>query len=172
MRAPLKRQLARLSAILKVGDGPAADRIVRSSARAGKPIYLGSIRPRETEWLNGCRVLAFAGIADPEKFYRTLEGEGAVIVERRAFGDHQPLSEDEIEDLLSLARSQDLVLVTTAKDLVRLRHGHGGAETLASSARVVEVDMVFDDHQAPGKIIDLAFEAFRKRRLTDKRSGA
>ncbi|MBP1850442.1 tetraacyldisaccharide 4'-kinase [Rhizobium halophytocola] len=167
MRAPLKRQMARLSAILKVGSGPAADKIVRSAARAGKPIYVGTITPRETEWLAGTRVLAFAGIADPDKFYRTVEEEGGVIVERRGFADHQPLSDDEIEELLSVASAQDLVLVTTAKDLVRLRHGHGRSADLAALARVVEVDMAFDDHQAPGKIIDLAIDAYRRRRNAD-----
>ena len=42
------------------------------------------------------RVLAFAGIADPAKFFRTVEGLGAEIVVARSFGDHQHLSDDEI----------------------------------------------------------------------------
>lgn len=169
VRAPLRRQLQRLSAILKVGDGPAADAIVRQASRAGKPIYLGSIKPREAEWLKGTRVLAFAAIADPAKFYRTLEAEGAEIVQRRGFADHQHLADDEIEELLRIADAEDLVLVTTAKDQVRLRHAHGASAELAKRAKVVEIDMAFDDHQAASKIIDLTIAAFRARRIEDGR---
>ena len=32
------------------------------------------------------------GIGRPEKFFKTLEGIGATVVERRAFPDHHPYS--------------------------------------------------------------------------------
>jgi len=171
LRAPIGAQLRKLSAILKVGDGPASDAIVRRVARAGKPVHVASVRPRASLGLSGVRVLAFAGIADPGKFHRTLGEIGAEIVARRDFADHQHLSEDEIDDLLATADAQGLQLVTTAKDIVRLRHGHGRAAELLARSKVVEIDMVFDDPNAPDKLIDQAIEAFRRRRLAERRLG-
>ncbi|MGV8936199.1 MAG: tetraacyldisaccharide 4'-kinase [Allorhizobium sp.] len=165
VRAPLSVQMQKLSAILKVGNGNAADRLVRQAARAGKPIFVASLNPEKDEDLAGQKVMAFAGIADPQKFYRTLEGLGAAIVERRPFADHQHLSEDEIAELIDHSAENGLLLVTTAKDAVRLKSGHGRAAELLEKCRVVEVEMAFDDRQAPGHILDQAFSAFRARRL-------
>ncbi len=165
VRAPLAVQMRKLSAILKVGSGNAADQLVRQAARAGKPVFIAKLEPTGDAGLAGRRVLAFAGIADPEKFYRTLADLGAVIEARRSFADHQHLSEDEIAELLDYSATNGLQLVTTAKDIVRLKGGHGRAGELLEKCRVIEVEMHFDDHQAPGHIIDQAFAAFRVRRL-------
>ena len=167
LRAPLDTQMRQLSAILKVGNGAAADALVRQTARAGKPVFVATLTPRNADDLAGTSVLAFAGIADPAKFYRTLDGLGARIVERRAFGDHAQLSEAEIADLLDEASRHHLQLVTTSKDFVRLCGGKGRAQELAERCRVVEVDMVFDDHNGPAKIIDTAFANFAVRRLRE-----
>jgi tetraacyldisaccharide 4'-kinase len=165
VRAPIAEQMRQLSAILKVGDGEAADSLVRQAARAGKQIYVATLRPREQQALQGSSVLAFSGIADPEKFYRTVNAVGGLVAARQSFPDHHFFSEEEILGLLEEGRKQDLTLVTTAKDAVRLAGRHGPAEELLERVKVIEVDMAFDDHQAPNKIIDAAFAQFRERRL-------
>ena len=169
VRAPIKIQMRKLSAILQAGSGPAADALVRQAARAGKPMYRATVMARGADDLAGMKVMAFAGIADPAKFYRTLEGLGAEIGATRSFGDHQHLTEDEIDDLLDHAEKHGLQLITTAKDYVRLKGGHGRAQLLMDKVRVLEVAMHFDDHQAPGHIIDLAIQSFRMRRLRESR---
>lgn len=172
VRAPIPEQMRQLSAILKVGNGDAADQLVRQAARAGKSVYVASIKPRETPDLLGKPVLAFAGIADPGKFYRTVESLGGQLALKRSFPDHHYFSEDEISELLSDADRQGLLPVTTAKDAVRLSGVHGPAEELFRKAHVVEIDMVFDDPRAPAKIIDLAVSAYRRRRLRENRDSA
>jgi tetraacyldisaccharide 4'-kinase len=165
VRAPLAEQMRQLSAILKVGNDEAADRIVRQAARAGKQIQVASLQPREGQSLQGAGVLAFTGIADPEKFYRTVRAVGGLVEDTRSFPDHHFFSEDEMRGLLEDATGQGLSLVTTAKDAARLAGRHGPAEELLNSVTVIEVDMVFDDPQAPSQIIDRAFDNFRRRRL-------
>lgn len=165
VRAPIAVQMRHLDAILKVGDGNAADRLVRQAARAGKQVMVAKLRPQGDAGLAGRRLLAFAGIADPGKFYRTLEAIGAEVVETRGFPDHHHLSDDEIDDLITHAETKGLVLATTAKDAVRLAGGHGRSEELRRRVSVVDVEMAFDDPQAPGFIIDRALEACRARRL-------
>lgn len=165
VRAPIAVQMRHLDAILKVGDGNAADRLVRQAARAGKQVMVAKLRPQGDAGLAGHRVLAFAGIADPGKFYRTLESIGAEIAATRDFPDHHHLSDDEIDDLIAHAEASGLILATTAKDMVRLIGGHGRSEELRRRVSVVDVEMAFDDPQAPGFIIDRAIEACRARRL-------
>lgn len=172
VRAPIAEQMRQLSAILKVGNGEAADKLVRQAARAGKQVYVATLKPREIREIAGKALLAFAGIADPGKFYRTVNQLGGRIVVERAFPDHHYFSEDEIADLLDDAAKENLTLVTTAKDAVRLAGHHGRAEELARKAKVVEVDMAFDDPQAPGKIIDVAIANFRQRRLRENSAKA
>ncbi len=165
VRAPIAEQMRQLSAILKVGDGDAADRLVRKAARAGKQIYVATLRPREGQSLAGRSVLAFTGIADPEKFYRTVKAVGGLVAATHSFPDHHFFSEDEMTGLLDEASKKGLSLVTTAKDAARLAGRHGPGEELLRNSTVIEVDMAFDDPHAPGKIIDAAFERFRRRRL-------
>ncbi|WP_117191042.1 tetraacyldisaccharide 4'-kinase [Rhizobium terrae] len=167
VRAPLAEQMRQLSAILKVGSGTAADTLVRQAARAGKQVYVATLKPRPNTAVAGRALLAFAGIADPEKFYRTVKQVGGLIIGKRAFPDHHYFTEDEIADLLDDAARESLTLVTTAKDAVRLTGHHGRMEELAEAVRVVEVDMAFDDPQAPGKIIDTAIANFRERRIKE-----
>ncbi|MEZ2129405.1 MULTISPECIES: tetraacyldisaccharide 4'-kinase [unclassified Sinorhizobium] len=168
IRAPLRQQLRHASGLLKVGHGNAADRIVRMAARAGIPFFAASLKPQGQEDLEGKNVLAFAGIADPDKFFRTVDFLGANIIARRPFGDHQHLTDDEIEEILTVADRHGLEIVTTAKDFVRLSGHHGRAAELAARCRVIEVEMTFDDRLATGLIIERAINACRERRLKEK----
>jgi len=75
--------------------------------------------------LRGKRVSAFAGIGDPGRFFRTLRASGIEVVLERAFADHHPFSRSEIETLIAQAGREALTLVTTEKDLARLRKARG-----------------------------------------------
>lgn len=169
VRAPISEQMRQLSAILKVGDGTAADELVRTAARAGKTIYVAGIQPTLPGGLTGTPVIAYAGIADPDKFYRTVESMGAHIMERRSFSDHHTFEDDEIADLLDTSDKNLHQLVTTAKDVARLKGAPGRAEELWRRSYVIEIEMVFDDPNTPSEIIDAAIENCRNRRLYGSR---
>ena len=62
------------------------------------------------------RIVAFAGIGYPKKFFRALPN----VVARRAFGDHYQYTEKDIQNLMNLAKRKNAKLVTTEKDWVRL----------------------------------------------------
>jgi tetraacyldisaccharide 4'-kinase len=170
VRAPTRLQLKYSTALLKVGRGDAADPFIRSAARSGKAVYESRITPvGSAAEIAGAKVLAFAGIADPEKFYRTVEELGGEITVRMSFSDHHHMSDDEIEDILSTAEIKQLDIVTTAKDAVRLIGHHGPAQRLLGKLRVIDVEMIFDSPGIPGQIIDAAVSAFRKRRMLPRR---
>ncbi len=127
LRAPLPPQLERTDALIVVGDGTAAKAVAAAIAARGKPVLSAHLRPDDASLapLRGKRVLAFAGIGDPVRFFRTLRANGIEVIRERAFADHHPFSKSEIETLITEAKRDALTLVTTEKDLARLRSGEG-----------------------------------------------
>jgi tetraacyldisaccharide 4'-kinase len=122
LRAPLPPQIARTDALIVVGDGVAAGPVAAAVAAQDKPVLAAHLRADDAAVaaLRGKRVLAFAGIGDPQRFFRTLRANGIEIARERIFADHHPFSESEIETLIMEARRDALTLVTTEKDLARL----------------------------------------------------
>ena len=123
LRAPLRPQLARTDALVVVGAGDAAKTVAAEIAALGKPVLSAHLKPDEAQvvQLRGKRVLAFAGIGDPARFFNTLRASGIDVAAERAFADHHPYSQAEIESLIAEAKRGGQVLVTTEKDLARLR---------------------------------------------------
>ena len=99
----------------------------------------------------GRRVVAFAGIGRPAKFFATLVELGAEIVAREEFADHHAYRPDEAMRLAETAARVGAIAVTTAKDHVRLPVG-----ARAMIARV-DVDLVFDDERTIDAILRPAF---------------
>lgn len=171
MRAPILDQMRHASALLVIGDGSAADAVIRSAGRAAKPIFKGRFLVPDADRFNDRLFLAFAAIGNPEKFFESLQATGARIIERRSYGDHHVFTGDEVAELLELAEKQNLEIVTTGKDMVRLASGHGQSEDLASKAVVLEVKLQMEQGDVLEKIIEQAVIAFKKRELTEAASG-
>jgi tetraacyldisaccharide 4'-kinase len=74
----------------------------------------------EAAMLAGQPVFAFCGIANPRKFFSTLQLAGAVLAGREAFADHYPYDAGDMQDLLAQADSLRALPVTTKKDFVRI----------------------------------------------------
>ncbi len=68
----------------------------------------------------GRRILAFAGIARPEKLFASLEQVGAVLVAKRAFADHHSFTSADMRRIEEDAARLEALPVTTAKDAARL----------------------------------------------------
>lgn len=72
-------------------------------------------------FLRGKRVLAFAGIAHPERFQESLIELGADVVQFKGFRDHYPFDGDEIRELIQMKESIGArYLLTTEKDWMRI----------------------------------------------------
>ncbi|MGB8818941.1 MAG: tetraacyldisaccharide 4'-kinase [Rhizobiaceae bacterium] len=165
LRAPLAPQLGHADALLRLGAGDAADGLVRMAARAGKPVFVAKTVPSRKMDLKGKRVLAFAGIADPEKFYDSLTAAGAVISLARSWPDHHYYADDELNELHQTAVAGDLVLVTTEKDSMRLARGSESARKVMDTALVFKIEVVFDQPDAAQRIIEETLENFRRRSI-------
>jgi tetraacyldisaccharide 4'-kinase len=102
--------------------------------------------------LAGERVLAFAGIGRPAKFFETLRVCGAVLAETRAFPDHHPFTTAEIAALLDQAEREGLRPVTTEKDAVRLA-SLGRAEPRIAGIASLPVRLAFADAEAVAEFV-------------------
>ena len=150
LRAPLEAQLDHIDAVLVVGSvGRAAERVIDVAQRRGLPVLHGELRPapHAVAALAGKPVLAFAGIADPEKFFATLEAHGIPTVIRKPFPDHHRYAVNEMAALVACAQRESLTLVTTEKDMVRLREEPEAADLVARST-VLPVTLAFRDTSA------------------------
>jgi tetraacyldisaccharide 4'-kinase len=136
LRAPLEAQLDHADAMLVIGR-PAASAApaIAAAASRGLTRFDGELVPDPATLaeLAGMRALAFAGIADPEKFFATLEAGGITVAARGSFPDHHRFVPNEIADLLARADRERLTLVTTEKDLARLAGDPAARELIARS---------------------------------------
>src|SRR6185295_5656332 len=85
------------------------------------PVLRAHLAPGpEYRYLARQRVVAFAGIGDPQKFFRALTAAGAQVVAKRVFDDHHDFGDADIQPILDEAYDLGAIPVTTAKDAVRL----------------------------------------------------
>ncbi|MGQ0664904.1 MAG: tetraacyldisaccharide 4'-kinase [Pseudomonadota bacterium] len=146
LREPLERGLARAGAVVLVGADECA---IGEYLASRTPVLLARLVPdAAARRLSGAKVLAFAGIARPAKFLRTLADLGAEVVEAHAFADHHVYDPDQAMRLIERAMELGATPVTTAKDFVRLPEG---AQAMVTTVRV---DLVFDDPGALDRILE------------------
>lgn len=122
LRAALDAQLQRTDAVVIVGEGAAGSRVGALAQARGLPVITARLAPEDgiAARLRGQRILAFAGIGRPEKFFETLRTLGAEIADTRAFADHHAYSPQDMAALRERAKRLSALLVTTEKDAARI----------------------------------------------------
>lgn len=122
LREPLAPALSRADAVIVMQ--PSADArdaqpaLVKALGGCGKPLIRAWLTPAAAA--PDKPLYAFAGIGRPEKFFATLEAQGAKIVGHSAFPDHHPYSERDMTNLAIDAAAVHARLVTTEKDFMRI----------------------------------------------------
>jgi tetraacyldisaccharide 4'-kinase len=134
LREPVQQGLERTDAVIVSGVG------MPSLSGFTGPLLRARIVPDRR--LDGQRVIAFAGIGHPNKFFAALSAQGAELLEARTFADHHQYSTGEIAALRDRARGLGARLITTEKDYVRLSAAD------RSDINVLPVHAVFDDQPA------------------------
>lgn len=146
LRESLTRGLSRADAVVVLGAQQDAGRLAPLAA-SGIPVLRARLAPISGERLVGARLLAFAGIGRPAKFFATLRSLGAQLVDARAFPDHHPFKASELDRLRRDAKRAEARLVTTAKDIVRL------APASRQGIEVIAVEIRWQDFTALDALI-------------------
>jgi len=158
LRAPLAFQLGLVDAIV-VNDrshGEAQTDLAASLRCVFRgPVFTARVAPEgDLAWLAASPVVAFAGIGDPRQFFAMLEQRGARVLDAIAFPDHHAFSEQDASRLLAAADRSGARLLTTRKDLARLRGLGGERGRLRERAHAVAIRLVLGEPDA-GKLHDL-----------------
>lgn len=111
-----------------------------------KPMLHAAIEPAEA--LPSGKLVAFAGLARPEKFFDTLAALGADLEETAPYPDHHPYSEDDLGFLAQLADERDAKLITTEKDAARL------SPAWRARVAVLPVKARFEDERALADLLE------------------
>jgi tetraacyldisaccharide 4'-kinase len=142
LRESITQGLARADAVVLVGEGEPA-----LPGWSG-PVLRAHLIPSDAAAFKDARVIAFAGIGRPEKFFESLRALGADLVAVERFEDHHAYSAAEIARLKSRARGAEARLVTTEKDFVRLMPAE------REDIGVLPIRARFDDAAALGRLLD------------------
>jgi tetraacyldisaccharide 4'-kinase len=140
LREPVAAGAARCQAAVLIGaDATGA----AAQLPAGLPVLHARLEQGpEIADLVAQPVLAFAGIARPEKFFDGLARAGVVVAARKPFPDHHPYTAPEIQHVLETAAQLHATAVTTPKDAVRL------------PPAIVGVSLVWDADAAIERLLD------------------
>jgi tetraacyldisaccharide 4'-kinase len=151
LRAPLDFQLELTDAVIVNEPTPGAGVRIADWMRShfNGPVLRTTVVPIEdASWLKGLRVVAWAGIGSPQRFFAMLAHLGAEVIEAVAFRDHQSVQEADADRLLAQAEWHDATLITTEKDQARMRGATGAQARLAEASRVLPIRLKFEDADA------------------------
>src|SRR5688500_4750026 len=116
LRGPLTGQIRGADALVVLGQGSGGGESVRIAARAGLPVLRAHTVSVRRRGLKRRPYLAFAGIAEPRKFYASLAAAGGTIGFTMDLADHHLFTDADSREILAEATRRDLVHLTHEKD--------------------------------------------------------
>lgn len=122
LREPEKDAFERASAVVYIKTPGIVHNELSSNSNFKPPSITATISSYADDFnrLKGKRVIAFAGIGRPIKFFSTLDSIGSIVVDAKVFPDHHQYTKKEILGLIRQSEILKASLVTTEKDAVRL----------------------------------------------------
>lgn len=148
LREPLTAAFKRAHGLVALGSATLPETLTDLAHASAVPVLTAQLTPTlgSQPDLAGQKLIAFAGIGRPEKFFATLAELGADVTVTKAFADHHPFCEDDAQNLLDLSSETGAALITTEKDMVRLQALTGAAGVqLQKAAMTLPVTAQFED---------------------------
>lgn len=161
LRAPLKTQLAYTDKVLIIGQyAQDFDQAIFSSLK-NTQIFSASLLPTSSKPLSDRPVFAFVGIGNPHKFFASVKQLGGIIKAQHIFPDHHFFKKIELENIAREAKEKKLVLVTTAKDYMRLKDQE--FQEILQNLIIVDVDVDYQENGFCENILTETVEKFHAK---------
>ena len=87
-------------------------------------IFYSKHKAKNIDEFKNKKVIAFAGIGNPENFFNLLKDNNIEAIEENKFPDHYNYSKKEIENLINQTRENNAILLTTEKDYFRISQNY------------------------------------------------
>ncbi len=85
-------------------------------------IFYSKYKPQNLEEFKNKKLLAIAGIGNPENFLQLIKENNLKVEEELIFPDHHIFSQIEIENIKSKLKSSGYQIITTEKDYFKMKH--------------------------------------------------
>ena len=150
LRESIRRGLSRTNLVIVIGE--TSDEL-KETIPNNTPIFEAKFEiKKENKIFKGQNIIAFAGIAYPEKFFESLEEQGAKIVEKISYPDHYIYSENDLLSLAETANKTKSILVSTQKDFVRI------PKSYRSLVNTLEGEIIFKNEELLVEILSNVIE--------------
>ena len=137
MREPLSQGLKKTDLVVLIGD--ANEKL--SEELSGKTMVKAKILPKNIEQFQGKKLIAFCGLAYPEKFFSLLKKNSLDLSQTISFADHYNYSDSKLRDLQALAKKSDAQLITTKKDWIKF------PENLRKEIAYLDIQLKFENEE-------------------------
>lgn len=161
LRAPLKTQLGYTDSVLVIGRSDNADHTIAVITHAAKPLEFAHLSPLVNGEVANRSFLAFAGIGNPQKFFRSITELKGKVEKQLTYADHHFYTDADLNEISATAFANKLYLATTAKDFVRLKTD--GQDKKLKNLLVFDVDVAFDKQDFCEHIINETVARFKAR---------
>ncbi|PPR46732.1 MAG: Tetraacyldisaccharide 4'-kinase [Alphaproteobacteria bacterium MarineAlpha5_Bin9] len=152
LRESVRRGLSRANAVIIIGKQ--SDQLKQRIPNT-IPVFKANFEiDKNNEIFKGKNITAFAGIAYPDKFFTTLELQGAKIVKKVSFPDHHIYTENDLLDLVETTNKTKSILVTTQKDFIRI------PKSYRPLVKTLNGEISFEDEEVLVEIISNILENF------------
>ena len=152
LRQSIKRGLNDIDKIILTGESDNKEKNLFKSFNI--PVIKSNIKITIPIKIKKEKLLAFCGLANPNKFFETLKKNGYEISSTKIFPDHYAYKKEDINNLIFDANNQNLKLITTEKDYVKILENKNHIDFLP-----IEVELNVKDK--------LNFEIFLQEKLND-----
>ncbi|MDX2083022.1 MAG: tetraacyldisaccharide 4'-kinase [Rickettsiales bacterium] len=115
MREPLKLGLKKADFVVVIGEmTPDLEKKL-----SGKKIVLARLITKNLAEFSGKKLLAFCGLAYPQKFFTFLKDSDLEVLQEKSFPDHYNYKIEDLDSICKIAHLKGLDLITTKKDWVK-----------------------------------------------------
>ena len=128
LRQSIKNGLTDIDRIVVTGENKKKETEFMKTFKI--PLISSKIKVTNLPKIKKEKLLAFCGLANPSKFYQTLNENGYTISITKTFPDHYAYKRHDIDQLISNANKEKLKLVTTEKDYVKIRENNNNIHFL------------------------------------------